>query len=125
MNKNYFEIDDFKPLFQFIHSFLERKNLKLEVKRQTTFLEDVCPILRTIKCERAVIYVLRRCDVDSYATQLRETLQIECTTYHSANSKTSRTESLCSFIEKKVQVIIATNALSAQKVSNIQVVEMM
>lgn len=100
--------------------------MKLEVHRQTTFVEDVCPILMrsTIKGERVVVYVLRRSDADLYAMHLNEIApEVPCTIYHSAKSKTKRRESLSLFVEKKVSVIIATSSLSAQKIEAIQVDE--
>jgi superfamily II DNA helicase RecQ len=103
-----------------IHTILERKHFKLEVHRQTKFLEDVCPILRTIKEERAIIYVLRRCDVEMFASELRES-EIECTTYHAAKSKNRRKESLSLFAHNKVRVIVATNALNSQTIPDVQV----
>jgi ATP-dependent DNA helicase RecQ len=87
----------------------DRPNLVYRVKRRTDTLGQVCAVLDRHRGESAVIYCIRRVDVDDLCTKLAQR-GYRVAPYHAGMTAEDRKESQDKFIAEEVDIIVATVA---------------
>jgi len=87
----------------------DRPNLVYRVERRTDKLNQVCAVLDRHKGESGIVYCIRRADVDEMCAQLTDR-GYSVAPYHAGMTDEDRKRNQDSFIEEKVETIVATIA---------------
>ena len=88
---------------------MDRPNLVYKVERRTDKLTQLCAVLDRHKGESGIVYCIRRADVDEVCAKLAES-GYPAMPYHAGMTDDDRKESQDSFIEERVNIIVATIA---------------
>ncbi len=87
----------------------DRPNLVYKVERRTEKLKQVCAVLDRHREESGIVYCIRRADVDEMSARLTEG-GYRVVPYHAGMQDEDRKRSQESFIQEKVDTIVATVA---------------
>jgi ATP-dependent DNA helicase RecQ len=87
----------------------DRPNLVFRVRRRINSIRQVCEVLQRHRGESAIVYCIRRADVDEMSASLAAR-GYRVAPYHAGMSDEERRRNQDAFIEEKVDTIVATIA---------------